>query len=92
MANRHIHRRSWNAARAPFFFTLALFLAYGAAVGRFPALNFAPGVSVAGWFGGWSNAYPWVAVDGDTLTTPDGGRILLLGVDTPELQIGRAHV
>ena len=41
MANRHIHRRSWSAARAPFFFTLTLFLAYGAAVGRFPALNFA---------------------------------------------------
>ncbi len=92
MANRHIHRRPWNAARAvPFFFALALWFAYGAAVERFPSLNLPSAFSTASWLDGWSSgfgwspAYGWQAVDGDTLTTPEGGRIRLLGVDTPEL-------
>jgi len=86
VANRHIHRRPWNAARAvPLLFALALWPAWGAAVERFPALNLAPALSTASWFDFWSRGYPFVAVDGDTLTTPDGRRIRLLGVDTPEL-------
>jgi len=86
VANRHIPRRPWNAARAvPFLFALGLWLAYGAAVERFPALSLAPALSAAFRLDPWSPAYRFVAVDGDTFTTPEGGRIRLLGVDTPEL-------
>ncbi len=73
------------ARAVPFFFALALWFAYGAAVERFPSLNLPPTPSAAGWFDGWSGRYGWQAVDGDTFTTPEGGRIRLLGVDTPEL-------
>jgi endonuclease YncB( thermonuclease family) len=68
---------------------VALWLAYGAVVEKWPVLD--PMRGLSSLFGGdsqvvqWIPGLRWVAIDGDTVDVPGHGRIRLLGVDTPEL-------
>jgi endonuclease YncB( thermonuclease family) len=76
-------------------FAIALWLSYGAAAERWPAIDIAHGLGSTYLFGHAgsvdhgasynSRDVRWRAVDGDTLEALGHGQIRVIGVDTPEL-------